>query len=70
MFLIVYKEKILPKINGLNLSTGLIYYLIFNILILVYVNLKGQFSLEGERLAGSILELGTLIFIVIVLLGF
>ena len=70
MFITVYRGKILPEINSLILSIGFICYLIFNVLLPVYVNVIGQFSLEGERLAGLILELGTLFSMIIVLLGF
>ena len=70
MFITVYRGKILPEINSLILSVGFICYLIFNVLLPIYVNVIGQFSLEGERLAGSILELGTLFSMIIVLLGF
>ena len=70
MFITVYKGKILPEINALIISTGFICYLISNVLLPVYINVIGQFSLEGERLAGLILELGTLLSIIIVLLGF
>lgn len=70
MFITVYKGKILPEINSLIISIGFVCYLIFNVLLPVYVNVIGQFSLEGERLAGSILELGTFISMIIILLGF
>lgn len=70
MFITIYKGKILPEINSLIISIGFVCYLIFNVLLPVYVNVIGQFSLEGERLAGSILELGTFISMIIILLGF
>lgn len=70
MFITVYKGKILPEINSLIISIGFVCYLIFNVLLPIYVNVIGQFSLEGERLAGSILELGTFISMIIILLGF
>lgn len=70
MFITIYKGKILPEINSLIISIGFISYLIFNGFLPVYVNVIGQFSLEGERLAGSILEFGTLISIIVVLIGF
>ncbi len=70
MFITVYKGKILLEINSLIISIGFICYLIFNALLPVYVNVIGQFSLEGERLAGSLLEFGTLICIIVILIGF
>ena len=70
MFITVHKGKILLEINSLIISIGFIFYLIFNVLLPVYVNVIGQFSLEGERIAGLVLELGTLISNVVILLGF
>lgn len=70
IFFTVYKGKILPEINSLIIGIGFICYMIFNVLLPIYVNVIGQISIEGERIAGSILEFGTLISMIIILLGF
>jgi len=70
IFFTVYKGKILPEINSLIVCIGFICYMIFNVLLPIYVNVIGQISLEGERIAGSILECGTLFSMIIILIGF
>lgn len=70
IFFTVYRGKILPEINSLIISIGFICYMIFNVLLPIYVNVIGQISLEGERIAGSILECGTFFSMITILIGF
>jgi len=61
---------ILIEINNLIINIGFIYYLISNLILTILANYIDPSSLDGERIAALILELGTLFSIVIVLLGF
>ena len=61
---------ILIEINNLIINIGFIYYLISNLILPILANYIDPSSLDGERIAALILELGTLFSIVIVLLGF
>lgn len=70
IFFTVYRGKILPEINSLIISIGFICYMVFNVLLPIYVNVIGQISLEGERIAGSILECGTFFSMITILIGF
>lgn len=58
------------EINNLIINIGFIYYLISNLILTILANYIDPSSLDGERIAALILELGTLFSIVIVLLGF
>lgn len=70
VFITVYRGKILPEINSFIISIGFICYLISNMILPLLVNVVAPSSLEAERISGLILELGTLISMIIILLGF
>ena len=70
VFLTAYKGKILSEINSLIISIGFICYLISNLILPILVNVIGPTSLEGERIGGLILELGTLFSMIIIIIGF
>ncbi len=62
---------ILIEINNLIINIGFICYLISNLILpTLLANYIDPSSLDGERIAALILELGTLFSIVIALLGF
>ncbi|MBY9019917.1 MAG: hypothetical protein KGD67_02585, partial [Candidatus Lokiarchaeota archaeon] len=52
------------------ISIGLICYLISNLILPILTNVIGSTSLEGERIGGLIIELGTLFSMIIIILGF
>ena len=70
VFLTAYKGKILSEINSLIISIGFICYLISNLILPILTNVIGPTSLEGERIGGLILELGTLFSMIIIIIGF
>jgi len=70
VFITAYRGKILQEINSLLISIGFICYLISNVILPILINVVASNSLEGERIAASILELGTLFSMIIILLGF
>lgn len=70
VFLTAYKGGILSEINSLIISIGLICYLISNLILPILTNVIGSTSLEGERIGGLIIELGTLFSMIIIILGF
>jgi hypothetical protein len=70
VFITAYKGKILQEINTLIISIGFICYLISNAILPILINVVAANSLTGERIAASILELGTLTSMILILIGF
>jgi len=69
VFVIAFKGKILPDINSLIISIGFILMLICNVLFPVFINIFLGGSKIGEAFAFFIVEGGSLIATIIILIG-
>jgi len=70
IFITMHRGKILPEFNSLIISIGIFFYLIFNILFPILMYSIGQTSIEGEAITIISTEGGTLVSVIIILIGF
>lgn len=70
IFITMHRGKILPEFKSLIISIGIFFYLIFNILFPILMYSIGQTSIEGEAITIISTEGGTLVSVIIILIGF
>ena len=70
VFFTAHKGKVLSEINSLIIGIGFICYLIANLILPILTGVIGPASYEGERIGALILELGTLLSMIIIIIGF
>jgi len=70
IFITMHRGKILPEFNSLIISIGIFFYLIFNILFPILMYSIAQTSIEGEAITIISTEGGTLVSVIIILIGF